>query len=137
MFKTIVIPVDLGHVDRLEKALSVAGDLASQYDAGVHVVGVAPETPHELGHTPAEYEARLAKFAKELADRYGRPVSPHPVIATDLRIDLDALLMKASEELGADLVVMASHVPGFVEYIFGSNAGTLASHSKMSVFVVR
>ncbi|ATG48957.1 universal stress protein [Celeribacter ethanolicus] len=137
MFKTIVIPVDLGHADRLEKALGVAGDLAAQYDAAVHVVGVAPETPHALGHTPAEYEARLRAFAADLSDRYGRPVTPHPVIATDLRIDLDALLMKASDELGADLVVMASHVPGFAEYIFGSNAGTLASHAKMSVFVVR
>ena len=39
--------------------------------------------------------------------------------------------------LGVDLVVMASHVPGFREYIFHSNAGFLASHTDLSVFVVR
>jgi hypothetical protein len=32
---------------------------------------------------------------------------------------------------------MASHVPGLPEHIFASNAGAVASHAGMSVFVVR
>jgi hypothetical protein len=32
---------------------------------------------------------------------------------------------------------MASHVPGFKDCVFSSNAGHLASHAPMSVYVVR
>jgi len=43
----------------------------------------------------------------------------------------------AAKEAGCDLVVMASHVPGFREHILSSNAGYVASHAPISVFVVR
>ena len=32
---------------------------------------------------------------------------------------------------------MASHVPGLPEHFFASNAGALASHAEVSVFVIR
>jgi nucleotide-binding universal stress UspA family protein len=32
---------------------------------------------------------------------------------------------------------MGSHVPGFAEHLFSSNAGYLASHTDISVFIVR
>lgn len=31
---------------------------------------------------------------------------------------------------------MATHVPGFKEYVFASNAGFLAAHTDVSVFIV-
>ena len=45
--------------------------------------------------------------------------------------------LKAVEEQKADLVVMQSHVPNLTDYIWPSNGGTVASHSRASVFVVR
>ena len=39
--------------------------------------------------------------------------------------------------LGADLVVMATHVPNLTDYIWASHGGHLASHAKASVFLVR
>ena len=39
--------------------------------------------------------------------------------------------------VGADLVIMASHVPGMLEHIFSSHGGYIAQHAKVSVFVVR
>jgi len=41
------------------------------------------------------------------------------------------------EEAGADLVVMASHVPNVTDYIWPSHGGWVAEHSDASVFVVR
>ena len=38
---------------------------------------------------------------------------------------------------GADLVVMQSHVPGLMDYIWPSNGGKVAGHAKCSVLVVR
>ena len=48
-----------------------------------------------------------------------------------------ARLVELADRVDADLIVMASHIPGLADYVFSSNAGYLASHSKLSVFVVR
>ena len=137
MFKTIIVPVDLAHKEALAKALGVARDLARAYSAKLHLVGVTTETPGPAAHSPQEFQARLGAFAKEFGDETGLTVNPHPVTSHDLSIDLDKQIMTACDKLGADLVVMASHVPGLAEHVFASNAGYLASHSKISVFVVR
>jgi nucleotide-binding universal stress UspA family protein len=46
-------------------------------------------------------------------------------------------LLSAINDAGADLVVMASHVPGLTEYVWPSHGGKIASHSTASVFVIR
>ena len=46
-------------------------------------------------------------------------------------------ILNAPGNVGADLVVMQSHVPRLTDYVWPSNGGTIASHSKASVFVVR
>ena len=45
--------------------------------------------------------------------------------------------VEAVHETGADLVVMASHIPGIADAIWPSHGGRLASHADVSVFVVR
>ncbi len=137
MFKTIVVPVDLAHKERLSKALSLARDLARAYSAKYYIVGVTPEAPSEVAHNPTEYESKLVAFAQSLSDDFGLKVHADPIVSHDPAIDLESQIIGACEKLGADLVVMASHVPGLVEYVFSSNAGYLASHAKISVFVVR
>ncbi|MGB5559226.1 MAG: universal stress protein [Paracoccaceae bacterium] len=137
MFKTIVVPVDLAHKEALSKALCVARDLARTYSAKYYIVGVTAKTPSARARTPEEYKARLGDYAKALGEDFGIDVHPYPVTSHDLAVDLERDIINACDTLGADLVVMASHVPGLAEYVFSSNAGYLASHAKISVFVVR
>lgn len=137
MFKKIMVPVDLNHTDTLNKALAAASDLAGLHGAVVAYVAVAPATPGPLGHTPEEKAARLAEFAEAEAMARGINAEAHSVISHDPSADLDAALLKAVEDTGADLVVMASHVPGLVDYVWPSHGGRLAAHAKTSVFVVR
>lgn len=137
MFSKIMVPVDLAHADQLEKAISVAADLAKQYGAQATLVGVTQSGPTEVARTPQEYSEKLASFASEVSEKSGVTFSTHSETSHDPTIDLDDTIMRASEAIGADLIVMASHIPGFAEYIFASNAGYVASHSKLSVFVVR
>ena len=61
----------------------------------------------------------------------------HAIFSHDPAVDLDPALIKAAEEIGADLIVMASHIPNLMDYVWPSNGGTIAGHSKASVFVVR
>ncbi|WPC03275.1 universal stress protein [Pseudomonas benzenivorans] len=138
MYRQIMIPVDLAHVERLEKALKTGADLAKVYGAPICYVGVSSNTPSAVAHNPTEFTAKMEAFAKAQAEKYGlSTVSSAAYISHDPAVDLDKTLLKAAKEQGADLVVMASHVPGLVEHLFASNAGYFASYSDASVLVVR
>lgn len=137
MYTKIMVPVDLAHVDRLDKALSTAADLSKHYGAPLCYVGVTAATPSAVAHTPAEFASKLEAFGAERAKADGVEASTLACTSHDPAIDLDETLMKAVAETGADLVVMASHIPGAPEYLFATNAGYLANHAKISVFVIR
>ncbi len=137
MYKTIMIPVDLEHADQLDKALTIGADLAKHYGADLHAVSVTGTAPGAVARDPTDYAAKLEAFAAEQTALRGIHFKTKVMVSHDPPADLENTLKKAGSEIGADLVVMASHVPGFLEYIFSSRAGYLASHSDLSVFVVR
>ncbi|NIZ08677.1 universal stress protein [Pseudooceanicola sp. HF7] len=137
MFKKILMPVDLAHLEKLEKALSCGTELAKTFDAEIVYAGVTTALPGALSHTPAEYAEKLKAFAQEQSTASGVRCSSVSQISHDVSIDVDNALLKSVEETGADLVVMASHVPGIVDYVWPSHGGRLASHAKISVMLVR
>lgn len=137
MYHKIVVPVALAHTERLEKALATAADLCRHYGASLHMVGVTAPGPDEVSHSAEQFKEKLAEFAsKQSADR-GVEFHSHAIVTADPATELDRCLDRYIHEINADLVVMASHVPGFRDYVFASNAGFLASHTDVSVFVVR
>ena len=137
MYATIMVPVDLAHVERLEKALTTAADLCRHYGATAVYVGVTASTPSNLARTPAEFAEKLEAFAAAQAAKHGHKAGARSVISHDPSIDLDPALLKAAEEIGADLIVIASHLPNLTDYVWPSNGGELAAHAKASVLVVR
>lgn len=137
MYKNIMIPVDLAHPEKLTKAIAVAADLAKHYGAKATAVAVTMSAPSEVAHNPEEFAGKLEAFAAEQGRQHGATFAAKTMVSHDPTIDLDDTLAKAASELNCDLVVMASHVPGFAEHIFASQAGYLAAHSEISVFVVR
>jgi nucleotide-binding universal stress UspA family protein len=138
MYKKIMVPIDLNHIERLEKALVTAADLAKHYRIPLCYVGVAAATPGSIAHNPHEFEDRMRAFGDEQATKHQLDnVTSTACISHDPTVDLDSTLLKAVADTESDLVVMASHVPGLAEHLFASNAGYVAMHSKASVFVVR
>ena len=137
MYKKIMVPVDLAHAERLEKALRTAADLSTQYGAAVCYVGVTPNTPSAVAHTPEEFARKLEAFGKTRATADGIEGTTKAYTCHDLVTDLDDTLLEAVADIGADLVVMASHTPDIVDHIWPSNGGKVAEYSVASVFVVR
>jgi nucleotide-binding universal stress UspA family protein len=136
LFKHIMVPVDLAHEGRLDRALGVAADLAGHYDARVTYVGVTWPQPSKVAHSPQEYAEKLARFAAAQGETRGvADAGSHPIISHDPSIDLDRKLVAAADELEADLIVMGSHIPRFLD--LGSHGGHLASLSHHSVMLVR
>jgi len=136
VFKHIMVPVDLAHTDRLEAALSVAGDLAGHYGAKVTYVGVTSGQPSSVAHTPKEYAEKLNRFAAAQGEvQKAINVAAHAIVAHDPAVEIDNKLEAAVHEIGADLVVMGSHIPKTFD--LGSHGGRVATHTDVSVMLVR
>ena len=139
MYSKIMVPVDLGHVEKIEKSLSTAAYLARSYDAPVCYVAVTGRVPNRVAPTPEKFEVELNMFAREQADRFEIETSCKVKPSVDVPVELDDKLLEAIEETGADLVVMASHVPDVPDrlHLMSSNAAYIVKHAEVSVFVVR
>jgi nucleotide-binding universal stress UspA family protein len=137
MFSKIMVPIDLRHTDQMEKALDVAAGMAKQHGASVTYVGVTSSQPSSVAHTPEEYKKKLAAFAEQSGKAHGFEAEARSYVSHDPAVDLDDTLLKAVKEIGADLVVMQSHVPGLQEYLWPSNGGAVATHAEVSVMIVR
>ncbi|MCE8419669.1 universal stress protein [Rhodovulum sulfidophilum] len=137
MFKKILVPIDLAHAEALKRSCDVAGDLARHYGIGVTYVAVTAPQPGRLARSPEEYRKKLEAFARAEAETHGHLADARVIVCSDPAAELDAALMDALKEVGADLVVMASHLPGVAERIWPSHGGRLAGHARVSVLLVR
>lgn len=137
MFNRIMTPVDMAHRGDLKKALACTADLARHYGAKVVYVGVTAATPSATAHNPEEFRQKLEAFAAAQASEHGIETEADTVVSHDPTADIDDALLKAVKDTGADLVVMASHVPSVLDYIWPSNGGKIAEHAACTVMVVR
>ncbi|OBY25186.1 universal stress protein [Leisingera sp. JC1] len=137
MYSKIMVPVDLAHAARLDKALQMASDLAHLYKAEVIFVGVTPSQPSPVAHSPQEFSKKLDDFAADQAGKRNITASGHAVVSHDPAVDLEATLLKACNNIGAGLIVMASHVPGVSDYLFHAHGGRVAEKAPVSVLIVR
>lgn len=139
MYKKIMVPVDLEHVEKIERSLSTAANLARVYEIPVCYVAVTGRVPNRVAPTPEKFEVELNMFAREQADRFGIETSCKVKPSVDVPVELDDKLLEAIEDTEADLVVMASHIPDVPDrlHLISSNAAYIVKHSSVSVFVVR
>ena len=139
MFSKMMVPVDLEQIEALAKALQVAAKLAQCYDIEVVYVGISGIAASSAAKTPEEHAKDLDLFARQQAQQHGIRARSEALAVVDVAADKDTELLKAAENFQADLVVMASHVPGIADrlHLIGSNAAWLVRHTEISVFVVR
>lgn len=137
MFQRIMVPIDLAHIAALDRPLQVAADAARHFEAEVWYVAVTSDLPGSVARTPAEYQQKLDAFVAEQSTLHGRPAHGRVLVSPDPVADLDDVLVHAIEDLGADLVVMGTHLPRHLDAVMPSHGGRVATHTKASVFLVR
>ncbi len=137
MFRKIMVPIDLTHADRIGRAVDVATQLARQWDAPITFVGATASTPGPIAHNPQEYARKLADYARGIGTDAGVRADSLALTLTDPAVELDHALLDAARDMDADLVVMASHIPGLADRVWPSHGGKLARNARASVFVVR
>ena len=140
MFKTILVPVDLGEVEAAQPAIDKAVELAGIAGGSlrlIYVRAIVPVTYMEFmpptfdEEQQGESDARLAKLAA------GVGLPPDRVSAVVRLGSVYAEVLDEAEKTGADLIVIGSHRPTMATYLLGSNASTIVRHAKCSVLVVR
>jgi nucleotide-binding universal stress UspA family protein len=138
MSERILVPVDLAHVDKLTTALGIAAGLARQSGASVVFLGVVEAVPTTSSKTEGDKQAALLQdFARAQSKAHGIDATAHTTLRGDFHLTVGRDIIAAAEQTGCDLIVMASHVPGLKEHVLSSNAGYVASHAPMSVYVIR
>ena len=137
MYQKIMVPVDLAHIERLDKAITTATDLAKHYGIPICFVGATAETPGPVAHSPKEFAEKLAAFGADQSKKHHIDIETAAYPSHDPAIDLDKTLIAAARENGADLIVMASHRPELKDYLLGPNSARVVRHAECSVLVVR
>ncbi|HSP00935.1 MAG TPA: universal stress protein [Thioalkalivibrio sp.] len=137
MFKKIMVPVDLAHLDALDKPLTVAADLARHYEAALYYVGVTTSQPSAVARTPEDYEKKLKAFAMSHAPDNGHEPTACVYNSHDPVTVLYNIILKAIKDVGADLVIMGTHLPKHLDVLMPANGSKVAAHTAASVFLVR
>jgi universal stress protein F len=139
MFKTILVPVDISQLDAAIQALSLAKDVAKARGGKIVLLNVVEEVPNYIA---AEIPAEVLSNSVERAETELMAFAEREGMAGDAEIVIRRghaardILTFASERK-ADMIVMASHDPGIVDYFLGSVAGHVVRHAHCSVLVVR
>jgi len=140
MYKSILIPVDLAEADLAKPAIAAAVALAQASGGSVRLVYVRSLVPITyMEFVPADFdseqqgeaETKLAEIAATV------PLPAERVSAKVLVGSVHGEVLAEADAAGADLIVIASHEPGMLAYVLGSNASTIVRRAKCSVLVVR
>jgi nucleotide-binding universal stress UspA family protein len=142
MFKSVLLTIDLNHEPSWSKALPQAIELVRASKGILHLLFVEPDygTPMVEGYFPADFEKHALERASAAMDALVKAHVPDDIAYKEhLAVgNLHTEVLKAIDQTGCDLVVMASHSPDRVrEFLVGSKADRVVRRSPVSVLVVR
>ena len=142
MFNKILLTLDLNTPASWEKAMPQAIELARASGGELHIRSVVPDlgTPLVEGFFPLDFEKRAIAAAAKALDKIVTENVPDGItVRQHLAFGkIHKKVLKTIEEIGCDIVVMASPKPDRVrEFLVGSNADRIVRRSPVSVLVVR
>lgn len=140
MFKSILVPVDLGEPDLSKGAIDRACALAALSGGGLRLIYVRTLVPMTfMEFVPPDFDVeQQAQSEKEMAAMADSVPLPRDRVSTCVRAGaIYAEVLAEQEKCGADLIVIGSHRPAMSTYLIGSNAARIVRHATCSVLVVR
>ena len=136
MFKHILLPVDVAHLDEGHKTLEVALAIKSP-DTSITLLYVMEDIPNwtDFDLPPNFKEDSMQTAHKALETIAAKTDQP---LGIEVRTGhAYSTILKEAEALDIDLIVLASHKPGLKDYFIGTNTTKIVSHAECSVVVVR
>ena len=137
MYNTILIPIDMAHV---EKAKSMIDAAKTQANEGAKIILLnvidqvptwaeiyMPDNDNGVGQRKSAYDELVA-------------VATANSLEADIKVEMGhsyITILNVAEETGSELIVIGSHHPGISDYFLGSTAAKVVRHAKCSVYVIR
>ena len=141
MFKNILLAVDLNHLESQGKAVETAIRYVQAFDCQLHVLTIVPGfgLPVVAAHFPEDFEEKALASAKKALHGFIKQALPKGIAVHEMvgHGTIYDEILNAAEELGVDLIILASHRPEMRDYLIGSNASRVIRHANCSVLVVR
>ncbi|MEM8803188.1 MAG: universal stress protein [Pseudomonadota bacterium] len=141
MFKTLLLAVDVNDLDGAGRSTEAAVALATQNNAVLHLVNVVPDQGMAIvsaamtsGHDTAMVEAAHTALSDWANAHVPEGLSTELHVAKGTVYDQ---IIRLSEDLKVDCIVIGAHSPALKDYLIGPNAARVARHANQSVFVVR
>lgn len=136
MYKKIIVPVDITQIEKGEKILRSAANLL--YTGGtIILLNVVEDVP---GYLVSDYTTEMMVEARQKADTALVDLRGKLGVEAEIEIRQGSPareILAAAEEHGADLVIVASHVPDLSNYFIGATADRVVRHAKCSVLIDR
>ncbi len=136
MYKTILVPIEMGHLEAGKKTIDLAVEHAAE-GARIILLNVVEEIPSWAAiDLPADLvDKNIASSRDEL-----KAIAT----ASGMKMDVEVrtghsynTILDVAEDRGADLIIIASHRPGLQDYFLGSTAAKVVRHATCSVLIVR
>lgn len=136
MYKKIIVPVDMGNLDRGERILRKAQTLLDE-GGEIVLMNVVEDIPGYIAiDLPVDMIQNAMKDGRDKLEQLRLKTG----ITARLEVRSGAAaheILAAALEHGADLIIVASHKPDFSNYFIGATADRVVRHSKCSVLVDR
>jgi nucleotide-binding universal stress UspA family protein len=136
MYKKIIVPVEIGGIDKGERIFRKAAQLLDE-GGEIVLVNVVEDIPT---YVAIELPANIVEDAMN----EGRERLKGLVAKTGIPATVEVLngspataILAAAENHKADLVMVASHIPDFYNYFIGATADRVVRHARCSVLVDR
>lgn len=138
MYSHILIAVDPDQPGSWTEALPAATALARCFSARLTICAVVrdAEAAVEAQGSPIGYREMLDTAKVRLAEIAAGAGDP----AIDVEVGTGTIsggILDVARRVGADLIVLASHVPGMKDHIWAGTAARVARRSECSVLIVR
>ncbi|MBT4934442.1 MAG: universal stress protein [Rhodospirillaceae bacterium] len=136
MFQTILVPIDLSYIENGKAIMEVAKTQGDK-EARITLINVIGEVPSFItAGLPSGILDKTVQNARITLEDMAETAGMTADVAVVSGSIAPSILAKA-EEIGADLIIIASHRPGLYNYLLGSTASRIVRHAKCSVLVKR
>ena len=136
MYKTILVPVDMSHIEAGKSMIDVARKQGDK-DTRIILLHVIEDIPNWVA---AEIPAGILEHSRQSIHEELKAIASAASVKAEVEIrpghPYKTILDKATE-VEADLIIIASHKPGLQDYFLGSTAAKVVRHARCSVLVVR
>ena len=137
--KTILVPIDISEEKSGAAALKLGQDMAKMQGGKLVVLNVFEQVP---GYVAAQLPEGFHESALSAAAARLKEIAREQELGETAEIVVreghpPTVILELASEIGADMIVVASHSPGLVDYFLGSVAARVVRHADCSVLVTR